>query len=80
VRDRREIDIRFVLGRNELNGTGGVPKHPFAARYWLQIAAADCNGYRPGTSPPHISMSFVDHNQPKTVTQSSFRVPDHSRP
>jgi hypothetical protein len=28
VRDRREIDIRFVLGRIALNGTGGIPKNP----------------------------------------------------
>jgi hypothetical protein len=28
VRDHREIDIRFVLGRIALNGTGGIPKNP----------------------------------------------------
>lgn len=39
VRDRREIDIRFVLGRNALNGTGGIPKNPSDARFWLQMAA-----------------------------------------
>jgi TPR repeat protein len=38
VRDRREIDIRFVLGRSALNGTGGIAKNPAAAQYWLQIA------------------------------------------
>jgi TPR repeat protein len=39
VRDRREIDVRFVLGRNALNGTNGIPKNPSAAQYWLHIAA-----------------------------------------
>ncbi len=39
VRDRREMDIRFVLGRNALNGTNGMPKDPAIARYWLQVAA-----------------------------------------
>ncbi len=40
VRDRREMDVRFVLGRNCLNGTNGIPKKAPSARYWLHEAAA----------------------------------------
>jgi hypothetical protein len=39
VRDRREMDIRFVLGRDCLNGTSGIPKNPATAQYWLHEAA-----------------------------------------
>ena len=39
VRDRREMDVRFVLGRNYLNGTNGVPRNLALARYWLNEAA-----------------------------------------
>ena len=40
VRDRREMDIRFVLGRNYLSGTDGMPKDLALARRWLQEAAS----------------------------------------
>lgn len=33
------IDFRFVLGRNALEGRGGIPKNPSVARFWLQVAA-----------------------------------------
>jgi TPR repeat protein len=39
VRDRREMDIRLVLGRDYLNGTDGLPKNTDLARYWLNEAA-----------------------------------------
>ena len=40
VRDRREMDVRFVLGRDYLNGTNGVPKNLALARVWLSEAAS----------------------------------------
>jgi uncharacterized protein len=40
VRDRREMDIRFILGRDALHGTHGVPKSISVAQYWLGEAAA----------------------------------------
>ena len=40
VRDCREMDIRFVLGRNYLNGANGMPKDPTRARQWLKVAAS----------------------------------------
>ena len=39
VRDRRELDIRMVLGRDYLEGTDGVPKNERLAKYWLGAAA-----------------------------------------
>jgi TPR repeat protein len=39
VRDSREMDARFVLGRNCLNGTNGIQKNAASARYWLHEAA-----------------------------------------
>ena len=39
VRDRRKMDVRFVLGRGYLNGTGGLPKNIDLARHWLNEAA-----------------------------------------
>lgn len=39
VRDRREMDIRFVLGRDSLNGVNGMPQNAMIARRWLQEAA-----------------------------------------
>jgi TPR repeat protein len=40
VRDRREMDVRFILGRDYLNGTHGVPKNLALARVWLSEAAS----------------------------------------
>ena len=39
VRDRREIDIRFVLGRDLLTGANGLPMDQAQALVWLRIAA-----------------------------------------
>ena len=39
VRDRREMDVRFALGRNYLNGSNGLRKNTALARYWLSEAA-----------------------------------------
>jgi TPR repeat protein len=39
VRDRREIDIRFVLGCNLLTGANGLPRNQAEARVWLRVAA-----------------------------------------
>ena len=39
VRDRREIDVRFILGRNLLTGANGFPKDPVVAKQWLSEAA-----------------------------------------
>lgn len=39
VRDRREMDIRFVLGRDSLNGAHGVPRNTAIAQRWLREAA-----------------------------------------
>jgi TPR repeat protein len=40
VRDRREMDIRFVLGRSYLSVTDGMPEDRAIARHWLQEAAS----------------------------------------
>ena len=39
VRNRRKMDIRFVLGRNSLEGRYGVPKNKEISLYWLHEAA-----------------------------------------
>jgi TPR repeat protein len=39
VRDHREMDIRFVLGRDYLNGTNGTPHNQELAKLWLHEAA-----------------------------------------
>lgn len=39
VRNRRKMDVRFVLGRNSLEGHYGVPKNKDIALYWLHEAA-----------------------------------------
>jgi TPR repeat protein len=39
VRDERDFGFRFVLGRDALNGTNGVPKNRNVAEYWLKMAA-----------------------------------------
>jgi TPR repeat protein len=38
VRDRREMDIRFVVGRDALSGANGVPQNAMIGRRWLQEA------------------------------------------
>jgi TPR repeat protein len=39
VRDHRDFDFRFVLGRYALNGTNGSPQNRAVAEYWLNEAA-----------------------------------------
>jgi TPR repeat protein len=39
VRDHRDTDFRFVLGRYALNGANGVPQNRAVAEYWLNEAA-----------------------------------------
>jgi TPR repeat protein len=39
VRDRRKMDIRFVLGRYLIAGTNGVPKNVSIGMDWLNEAA-----------------------------------------
>jgi TPR repeat protein len=39
VRDHRQTDIRFALGRDSLTGVNGVPKSQAMAEYWLHEAA-----------------------------------------
>jgi TPR repeat protein len=39
VRNERDFGFRFVLGRDALNGTNGVPKDAKVAEYWLKMAA-----------------------------------------
>jgi uncharacterized protein len=38
VRDHRDSEVRFVLGRYALNGANGVPKNRGVAEYWLREA------------------------------------------
>lgn len=45
VRDHRDTDARFVLGRYALTGANGVPKDRGVALYWLHEAAR--SGSRP---------------------------------
>ena len=39
VRNERDFGFRFVLGRDALYGTNGVPKDAKVAEYWLKMAA-----------------------------------------
>lgn len=39
VRDHRDYDFRFVLGRYALYGKNGIPKNRAVAEYWLNEAA-----------------------------------------
>jgi TPR repeat protein len=39
VRNERDYGFRFVLGRDALFGTNGVPKDQKVAEYWLKMAA-----------------------------------------
>ncbi len=39
VRNERDYGFRFVLGRDALYGTNGVPKDRKVAEYWLKMAA-----------------------------------------
>ena len=39
IRDRREMDVRFILGRDYLNGANGLPSNLALARVWLTEAA-----------------------------------------
>lgn len=39
ARDRREMDVKVVLGRDHMYGTHGVPKDAWLAQHWLLHAA-----------------------------------------
>lgn len=58
VRDRREMDIRFALGRDYLNGTNGLHKNLDIARYWLNEAA----GF--GSQPAKTLLATLADAQP----------------
>ena len=58
VRDRREMDIRFALGRDYLNGTNGLPRNLDLARYWFDEAA----GF--GSQPAKTLLATLASAQP----------------
>ena len=58
VRDRREMDIRFALGRNYLNGTNGLPRNLDLARYWFDEAAGL------GSQPTKTVLATLANAQP----------------
>jgi TPR repeat protein len=41
IRDRRKMDVLFILGRNLMDGKNGLPKNISAAEYWLNEAARE---------------------------------------
>jgi TPR repeat protein len=58
VRDRREMDIRFALGRDYMNGTNGLPRNLDLARYWFDEAA----GF--GSQPAKTLLAALASTQP----------------
>lgn len=58
IRDRREMDIRFVLGRDYLNGTNGLPRNLDLARYWFDEAASL------GSQPAKTLLATLANAQP----------------
>jgi TPR repeat protein len=58
VRDRREMDIRFALGRDYLNGTNGLPRNLNLARYWFDEAS----GF--GSQPAKALLATLASAQP----------------
>jgi TPR repeat protein len=54
VRDRRDADARFVLGRYALRGTNGVPKNIGVAEYWLREAV------RSGSKPAQELLETIE--------------------
>jgi TPR repeat protein len=58
VRDRREMDIRFALGRDYMNGRNGLPRNIGLARYWFDEAAGL------GSQPAKILLATLDSAQP----------------
>lgn len=64
IRDRREMDIRFVLGRDSLNGANGVPRDPMIARHWLQEAA------NRGSKPAADLLKTVNENAAQNASSS----------
>jgi TPR repeat protein len=54
VRDHREVDVRFILGRDYMNGTNGIPRNLALARVWLNEAA------NRGSKPAQALLTAVD--------------------
>lgn len=54
VRDHRDTDARFVLGRYALTGTFGIPKNRGAALYWLHEAG------RSGSKPAQTLLNSIE--------------------
>lgn len=54
VRDHRDTDARFVLGRYALTGANGVPKDRGVALYWLHEAA------RSGSKPAQSLLNSIE--------------------
>ncbi len=57
VRDDRDTDLRFVLGRYALNGTNGVPKNLGVAEYGLREAM------RSGSKPAQELLVAVEKDR-----------------
>ena len=64
VRDHREMDIRFILGRDSLSGMNGVPRNPVIARHWLQEAA------NRGSKPAADLLKTVNQNATQNASSS----------
>jgi TPR repeat protein len=54
VRNRRDTDARFVLGRYALTGANGVPKDRGVALYWLHEAV------RSGSEPAQVLLDGLE--------------------
>ncbi|HEY2858404.1 MAG TPA: hypothetical protein VGJ21_08310 [Terracidiphilus sp.] len=54
VRDHRDTDARFVLGRYALTGANGIPKDRGVALYWLHEAA------RSGSEPAQTLLRSIE--------------------
>jgi len=59
VRNHRDTDARFVLGRYALYGTNGVPKNRGVAEYWLQEAV------RSGSKPAQELLTAIAKHPPQ---------------
>jgi len=55
VRNHRDRDCRFVLGRYALLGTNGVPKDREVAAYWLREAINS------GSKPAQTLLEQINH-------------------
>ncbi|MGB7547475.1 MAG: hypothetical protein WBM14_06990 [Terracidiphilus sp.] len=60
VRDHRDTDVRFVLGRYALYGANGIPKNLGVAEYWLREAVQS------GSKPAQELLATIEkHPQDK---------------